>query len=270
MIISHVYGKASTKLSSITSVLDSHISWYSHRMKRFGFSLLIGMILLVFISCRSAPTTERTAEEIAFGEEAVKQMLYLIVSGASTTFTDEGKWTGGTADLLPADADHLILQQEQIPGISRLLNHYRDEANRAVAAIAQEIPQFVENKLLDQLTISDPYAIIEGDSDAVTRFFSQMAAEDLEQFLVERLQAEPGAAASEAWEELVETYHTYVQAQKQLMPDAALPLISEPFYQMIRISMLRTLISAMSSQEALVRTMAPAYDDPRIALFTAN
>jgi hypothetical protein len=66
---------------------------------------------------------------------------------------------------------------------------------------------------------------------------------------------------------LLETYHTYVIAQQQVKPETELPKITEPFYRMVSISMIRAFISAMSAQESLIRTMAPAYDDPRIALF---
>jgi hypothetical protein len=236
-------------------------------MKRSCVTFLVGIGILLFVSCRSAPTTQRTAEEVIFGKEAVKQMLILIGTGASTTLHDEGSWNGGNAELLPPDADQLVRQQEQIPGIARLLELYRDEANIAVATVAQEIPQFLETQLLDQLDISDPYAIIEGEADAATRFFSSAAAADLEQFLVERLQGDAGAEAAAAWDMLLETYHTYVIAQQQVKPETELPKITEPFYRMVSISMIRAFISAMSAQESLIRTMAPAYDDPRIALF---
>jgi hypothetical protein len=237
-------------------------------MKRSCVSLLVGIGILLLVSCRSAPTTtQRTAEEVTFGEEAVKQMLVLIGTGASTTLYDEGRWDGGNAELLPPDADHLIRQQEQIPGITRLLELYRNEANLAVATVAREIPQYLESQLLDQLDISDPYAIIEGEADAATRFFSSTAASDLEQFLVERLQGDAGDEAAAAWNMLLETYHTYVIAQQQVKEETELAKITEPFYRMVSISMIRTFISAMSAQESLIRTMAPAYDDPRIALF---
>ena len=76
-----------------------------------------------------------------------------------------------------------------------------------------------------------------------------------------------------AWNQLVLVYNTYVRAQNQIPSRSEEPPLFEietSCERTIIISMIRHLITTMTAQEALVRTMAPAYEDPRITLFATR
>ena len=236
-------------------------------------SILLAVVLcLTLIGCQTSPIVQRTDEELAFANEAVVEMMALIVASASDSFLDAGLWTVSTANLVPQEADRMIRLMNEIPGTRRLLDSYLQEASTSIVTIAQSIPQFMEREVRPTLVIEDPYAIVEGDGDAVTRLFASEVSAHLEAWIEKELSGESGRSALAAWEVLTQNYNIHVKGNNQLNREKEvpiIPLIEVSPVRSITIAMIRHLITNMTTQEALVRTMAPAYEDPRIILFSA-
>lgn len=235
--------------------------------------LVLTLVLLcsAMIGCQSTTVVERTDEELAFAREAVLEMMSLILSAASDSFKDEGQWSASTSDLVPQEADRMIRLVQEIPGIRRLLNSYMLEASDFVAAIAQQVPQFFEQEIQPTFAVEDPFAIVEGDSDAVTRLFATHVSAELESWIETEFSGSAGERTLAAWEALTQTYNTHAKGKNLLHHDhdaPPIPLIETSPVHTITIAIIRHLINQMTTQEALVRTMAPAYEDPRIILFS--
>lgn len=238
---------------------------------RFFLFLLLVTIPIIFFSCQHTKEIERTPEEIAFGEESVLEMMNLVVRSAADTISQEARWSAMTTQLVPPEARSIVDALETIPGTRRLLDTYIGRIHVAITSIAKEIPRFFEQEIQPDLTIEDPYALIEGNDDAVTRLFASRISPSLESWIVDQLEGDTGEDAKKAWEALLRVYNTYVVSQNNLKQndlEAQVPVIETSPVQSIMVTLLREFIGAMTTQEALLRTMAPAYDDPRIMLFS--
>lgn len=261
----------------IPGILSGLFPCYIHDMNGVKLPLvrlifLTVVLCLTLIGCQSSPIVQRTDDELAFASEAVLEMMALIVASASDSFRDADQWTVSTSNLVPREADRMIRLMEEIPGIRRLLDSYLQEASTSTTTLAQKIPQFMESEVRPTLVINEPYAIIEGESDAVTRLFASEVSAQLETWIEEELSGELGRSTLAAWEALTHTYNTHAKGNNLLNQDKdipIIPLIEVSSVRTITIAMIRHLITNMTTQEALVRTMAPAYEDPRIMLFSA-
>lgn len=229
-------------------------------------------IPILLIACQHTKEIERTPEEIVFGEESVLEMMNLVVRSAADTISQEARWSAMTTQLVPQEARSIVDAVENIPGTRRLLDTYIEHIHVAITSIAKEIPRFFEQEIQPNLTIEDPYDLIEGNNDAVTRLFASRISPSLEAWIVDQLEGYTGEDALNAWKALLRVYNTYVISQNNLKPnnlEDRKPIIEASPVQTVMVTLLREFIGAMTTQEALLRTMAPAYDDPRIMLFSS-
>lgn len=229
-------------------------------------------IPIILIACQHTSEIERTPEEIAFGEESVLEMMSLVVRSAADTISQEARWNAMTTQLVPQEASSIVDAVDTIPGTRRLLDSYIEHIHVAITSIAKEIPRFFEQEIQPDLTIEDPYDLIEGNQDAVTRLFASRISPSLEAWIVDQLEGETGENALHAWDSLLRVYNTYVISQNNLKPndlEVQVPVIEVSPVQTVMVTLLREFIGAMTTQEMLLRTMAPAYDDPRIMLFSS-
>lgn len=239
---------------------------------RLLFQTLLCLILpLLILGCSHTQEIERTPEELALGEEAVLEMMDLVVQAASDRIANAERWKSVTTQLVPVAASPIFDIVDSVPGARRLLDAYLLQTHVAIASIGTQIPTFFQEKIKPTERIEDPYAIIEGNNDSLTRYFASQLGSAFELWISEQLKLEDGMAMKKAWNALIKHYNTYVIAQNQLYPDdkdiQRQTLTAQP-EQTIMVSLLREFIAAMTTQEALLRTMAPAYDDPLINLFS--
>ena len=199
--------------------------------------------------------------------------MNLIVQSASENVGNVERWKTSNAQIVPAEATVILEADELIPGNRRLLHAYYDEIYTAISIIGSRIPLFFQEYRASSLDIDDPYMIIEGGNDAVTRYFAATVSLSLEMWIEEQLRSEVGEKALSAWKRVVRNYNTYVLAQNQLLPadsSALLSIVDVSVDQTVVIALIRAFIADMTTQEALLRTMAPAYDDARILLFSSQ
>ena len=149
--------------------------------------VLLFVVIFTFFGCQSTQVIERTEEQILFAREAVGELLLLVLSSASDSFRTEGPWVGSSAELIPPEAFMLVGARDTIPGINQLLNRYLNEANMAVSQIAEDLPQFTDLNQMVNTILEDPFQIVEGQPDAVTRFFATNLSGTLEQWLSDQL-----------------------------------------------------------------------------------
>lgn len=232
---------------------------------------IVTLLVFILIGCRSSAPVPKTAEELEFGRLAVREMMELTATASAGNIARADGWRGNTGDLVPDQASPILQRAEDIPGIPLLLKRYVERMNEAVVSICSRLPAYLSTELLPRLAIVDPYALIEGDEDAVTRFFATHASLDIEQWIDSQLRSEFGAQALSAWAAVQRTYNTFNRSQAQIRPGYdgfdGVELDIDPVRTVV-ISILRQLLADMRSQEALVRTMAPAYDNQLITLFT--
>ncbi|MDD3822976.1 MAG: DUF4197 family protein [Sphaerochaetaceae bacterium] len=228
--------------------------------------LMIGLVL----SCRSTDPIAKTPEEIAFAREAVLVMMEETLVAASGNISRPGGWTGTTADLVPSQAAVIVQRAQSVPGIPRLLSRYLGQMNEAVVRSVELLPEYLQKTVFPSLAIPDPFSLIEGEDDAVTRYFASIVYPTVETWLESRLRGEEGKFALESWRELLRTYHTYNRSQFLMRGTESMfdgvEVNIDPIRSVV-VTVLRLLLEDMRTQEALVRTMAPAYDNPLITLY---
>lgn len=228
-------------------------------------------MIISLLGCSSTEEIQRTPEEIAFGQEAVLEMMDLVIQAASDNIANAERWKSITTQLVPTAASEIFTIVDTVPGTRRLLDIYLLLTHEALASIGSQIPRFFQTELKGDGDIEDPYAIIEGNDDSITRHFAARLAPALEAWIVQHLTQEDGKDVVKAWNTLQKHYNTYAKASNQLdnrEGDVPLQYIDVQVEQTIMVSFLREFITAMTTQEALLRTMAPAYDDPLINVFS--
>ena len=242
-----------------------------HNTTRKLRNLLVAALAVLTLSgCRTQEIIVRSPEEIAFARLAVVEMMEVTAKAAVDNFQQGGTWDGSFAELVPPQAAELLPSMETVPGIRRLLDTYLVAMNSTVASISKDIPQYLEGEVFPDLAIGDPFGLIEGQDDAVTRYFATNVSKNLEEWIESRLTGEQGSQALLAWDALVRTYNTYAKSQNLLYagnPDLEWILLDTDPVRTVLVSMLRELLSVRTAQEALVRTMAPAYDNPLITIY---
>jgi len=232
--------------------------------------ILVLLATILAVSCTETQVVQRTQEEIAFAREAVVEMTDMVVKASANILSENKRWTPTASQMIPGSAVPIVDSVATIPGIELLLESYLKEVVDAVASIGGQVHEFYEDSLKQAIPIDDPFEIIGGDEDAITRHFASEAATKLEIWIVEQLNGETGKKAVEAWNELLWTYNTYAAANNRLYPEneeSHIDSIEESIHRTVAVQFIRRFIETMTSQEALLRTMAPAYDDPRITIF---
>ena len=237
---------------------------------RLRISILLLLTLLVLVSCRSSEPIPKTAEEVAFARLAVLEMMELTLTASSDNLYRESGWRGTVADLVPREAALLIQRIDTVPGLRRLMDRYLGHMNRSIAIVAAELPEYVRSSILPALEIDDPFLLVEGTDDAVTRHFAATATNAIENWLEQRLHESIASEALESWHRVLRMYHTYNRSQQIIRGDDIVIDGSEIVVDPVRtvvVTILRQLLANMREQELLVRAMAPAYDNPLITPF---
>lgn len=222
------------------------------------------LILGLCLSCASTPIVTHTPEEVLIAQQAVIKVMNIIATAGAESF--ETQWKALAANSMPDDSVAILANIDVIPGLRMQLDNYFQAIQRDVASIANQIPTFLTQEIFLNLSIADPFSLIKGNKDSLTRYFASQVSSDLEAWITLQLSAEE-LSGMKAWKELVRSYNMYTQSRNLLHPDSTKPLITSNPVHILTVTMLRQLLEVMKTQEALLRSMAPAYEDPLIALF---
>lgn len=231
------------------------------------------LCITLIAGCHSSAPVPKTAEELAIARLAVLEMIERTTVAASDNITRDEGWRGTVAELVPPEAAPLVERIGDVPGLPRLMDKYLDQMNKAIGTIMEEFSEYIRKSVLPSLDVPDPFTLIEGQEDAVTRFFAASDLTTIEQWLTQNLGGAAGTEAMRAWQQLQRTYNTYSLAHVGMRGDssgfAAHELDVDPTRALV-VTLIRQLFADMRTQEALVRAMAPAYDDPLIILFAGQ
>ncbi|NLA92495.1 MAG: hypothetical protein GX842_03510 [Spirochaetales bacterium] len=228
--------------------------------KKFVFILLVVVTLL---GCTTTGELTYSDEDLALGKEAVIKMAETLLLSAVESFSAQFVLT--PVNALPATFEPLLRAQNEVPGLRGLLEGYLEAMRTDVVEIVREIPDHFGVNVMSQMDIKDPYALIKGNNDAVTRFFASFYAHETEQWLPLEIQKREGGIG--AWNKMVRTYNNYLLGKGRLSKEEVTLLEGGPTLE-ITVALIRHLIEEMSRQEALIRSLAPTYEDPLILLFS--
>jgi hypothetical protein len=229
-------------------------------------SLLLFLILL--IGCRSTTVIEKTPQEVMVAREAVLQMVQLTSKTASANLTAKGVVDLKVGDVLSNSSLVFLNFIDEIPFFKRDLEDYLVQINTTISKIGNELSFFIENNLLSEFAISDPFLLIEGDQTAISRHFASFATNPIERWLLAKL--EEDKKLFKMWETLERTFNTYIFSHAKMWPNEAkykVQLVDEEPKNVIVVTVLRQFFTDMRSEEQLLRAMAPTYDDELFKLF---
>ncbi len=230
-------------------------------IKRFVPLLLI---VIVLSACSSTKEVLPSPQEILNAQQAVVLMLEMNVESATESFIS--LWNPTVTDLIPETFSQLLALQDEVPGLKYYIDGYVQAIKGDVREMVKEIPGFLEKELLPSINIEEPFSLIRGSSDAITRFFASHYSEELESWLT-RLIEQKSHKGLKAWDTLIRHYNIYVEGVGRLTQEEAVLLEGNPS-QTITITIIRQLIESMKAQEALVRSLAPTYDESLLLLFS--
>lgn len=244
-------------------------------MEKLNGSSISALLIFILIlgsswSCASTPVVTHTPEEISAAQQAViKVMEITTLAGAESFGTN---WETSAIHIIPSDAGEILANIESIPGLRMQLEAYVGSIQSDTAQIVAQLPAFLVEEVFPSLSIEDPFSLIKGNSDAITRFFASQVSPLLEDWIAQQLNEE-GLKGIKTWSELVRTYNMYTQAHNILNKNSNKPpaqLITADPVHVVTVTIIRHFLDVMRAQEALLRSMAPAYDDPLIALFSSR
>jgi hypothetical protein len=240
----------------------------------FRLFLISVFILATTCSCATKAPTQRSPEEIALGQQAVRELLWLGVDNASSRQYPAYTISVLSLYFLPKEASVILSLIDTIPGAKRLLSEYLDHMTNAAQTVNSSLGPALEDEIAD-LEVPDPFALIQGNINAVTAFFISEKGERLHAMIIDSLQnlmskESLERTAMDSWVELQMLYNTYARAQNQLSTAATTTLFPildlNPLIQSAQ-SIQSVFLSQVAAQEDLIRATAASYDSEAIALF---
>lgn len=238
------------------------------RLPHLGLLIIILPILLL-LSCRSTNQIIRSEEEIAFAKEAVIEMVLRSSSAAGGNLSRTGGWKGSFATFVPHQVSHYFEKEVSIPGLSTLLERYLEEMNRTIFSISPQLFPFIAQEVLPTIEIEDPFSLIENSDNEVTLYFASVATPLIERWITAQLESEAGEAPLATWREMMRLIATYNRSMAYFENRGESDAFDENLgpIESVVVATLRQFFSDMMNQEALIRTMAPSYDNPLLSLY---
>ncbi|MGI6433614.1 MAG: hypothetical protein ACOXZ4_07270 [Sphaerochaetaceae bacterium] len=226
--------------------------------------LICSILLLLFsLGCTTTTAVVHSSQEIDFARQAVLELIAQSVQSPPVFELAFG-------ELVPSEASLSLQRFDQVPGLRYLVDRYTVLMNQVVQQVSAQLPQFIKSEVLSDLEIEDPFSIVEGPLDSTTRFFAAQASLVIEQWATEHITSAAQPEALNVWDQLVDLIITFDRAYPFLYNEADPPvpfaLSADPVKTAV-VSLLRHLFANMSKQEALLRSMAPAYDNPLITFW---
>lgn len=266
-ILSHSLAPASCRCYS--GFMNCHV-----RKTLLALLLIIVVIMATSFSCATKAPTQRSPEEIALGQQAVREMLWLSVEAASNRQYPVYTVSVLSLYFLPNEATVMLTLVDTIPGAKRLLNEYLMQVVQAAQTVNRSIGPLLQEEIAT-MEIPDPFALIQGNINAVTAFFISQKGERLNALIIDSLQNLMSTNSTErsamrSWEELQRLYNTYAVAQNQLSTSNAiktLPILALNPLAKSAESIRTVFLAQVAAQEDLIRATAASYDSEAIALF---
>ncbi len=235
-------------------------------MKKLFYLVLV----LILISCQSSKVFEYSDKDIENGREAVLEMINQSSLAATNVLLTQDILTTFSGQLIGTDGAIITNHLDEIPGLKRELNQYLDEGSLLVASLIEKLHLFISNTLIELVYVEDPFNLINGNEFAVTTFFAQEATDNIESFLLQEIKSSEGKKSLDSWAKVQSTYNSYAYAYPLLFPSHSFELISVEIEKVITFAILRQFFGAMREQEALIRTLAPTYDDSLLTIFASR
>lgn len=229
-------------------------------------SLLLFLVLLV--GCSSTAVIEKTPQEVMVANEAVLQMVQLTSKMASANLASKGVVDIKVGDVLSNSSLVFLNFIDEIPFFKKDLEDYLVQINATISKIGNELPLFIENSLLSEFSVTDPFLLIEGEQTAISRYFASFATNSIESWFLTKL--EENKELFKMWEALERTFNTYIASHTKMWPNEVkykVQLVNEEPKSAIVVTVLRQFFNDMRSEEQLLRAMAPTYDDELFKLF---
>ncbi|MFA5514265.1 MAG: hypothetical protein WDA17_05050 [Sphaerochaetaceae bacterium] len=223
--------------------------------------------LLTVFSCVTTNSVEKSELEVVNGKLALIEMIRSSSATASSLLAQQQKWSAFSQELLTEQSLVILNYLDEIPGIKRQLENYYLAINIFIEEVAANLPAYIENNILPNLFISDPFILIEGSEDAVTRFFASQSSPLFEKWIREQFQLAKGNEALNAYKRVEQTFNTYIKSESVIWAKENPKEITGDIIYPVTVSLLRQFIRDMSEQEALLRALAPASESSWSSLF---
>ncbi|MBN2859722.1 MAG: hypothetical protein JXK93_05600 [Sphaerochaetaceae bacterium] len=233
---------------------------------RHGFrnTLLAVLILLVFSACQTPQSIEVPTElELDLARQGVREIALLSARNAMSSLPprieglSEEELFGG--DLLTSIARH-----RDKAGIQRRLTGLEQALKDSLIRFVRENGDSVDS-LIVLNDLSDPFTLIEGDSDAVTRymstFFLPIVSDSVTDFLASDEQV---AQATEAFFSILNSILKIEAFREGTIAPHSFKKLS---YTQAINSILSRLTQEMGKEEGIIRSLAIDYESPAIRLF---
>ena len=227
-------------------------------------ALLSALILLVFSACQSPQSIEvPTEQELELARQGVKEIALLAARNAMSSLPShiEGLSEG---ELFSDDLLTSIAQHREKAGIPKRLAGLEDALKKSLIRFVSENVESADSLIVVN-DLSDPFRLIEGDSDAVTRymstFFLPIVSDSVTDFLSSDQQV---AEAAESFFSILNSIRR-IEAFREGAPTPQ-PLKEISYTQAIN-SILSRLAQEMGKEEGIIRSLAIDYESPAIRLF---
>ncbi len=226
--------------------------------------LLFPLLLLLLSSCQTPQAVEEyTESEIDLARQGVREIAILSARNAVSSLPSHIE-TLSEEDLLDEELLRVITQYRDTAGVEKrmdgLLQALRYSLTRFVLENYEEVDSLI---VLGEL--NDPYALIQGDSDAVTRMLSTRFFPVVSDSVTEHLSSdEQVARATESLFSILNSIRR-IDAFRDGRPSPQ--PIDEISYSRAINSILERLAQEMGKEEGIIRSLAIDYESPAIRVF---
>lgn len=234
--------------------------------------LLIIFLVSLFgatFSCSTTAIVSKSEAEIASGRLAVTEMIRSTSDTAATLLSQQQKWEAFSQELLSQESTVILNYLDQIPGIKRQLENYYTAINAFIEQISLQLSSFIEENILFNFYIDNPFTLIEGSEDAVTRYFASNYSYMVENWIKNEFQTELAQKALGEWAKVEQSFNIYMKSRSFIFKDKEYTKLEADIPYVVTITLLRQFIRDMSEHEALLRALAPASENSWSLLFAA-
>lgn len=230
----------------------------------FRNTLAAALMLLTFSACQSPQRIEvPTEQELDLARQGVREIALLAARNAMSSLPSHIEALS-EEELFGDDLLTGIAQHRDKAGVSRRLTRLEQALKDSLIRFVRENGESVDS-LIVLNDLSDPFTLIEGDSDAVTHYMSTyflpIVSDSVTEFLASDEQV---AQATEAFFSILNSIRR-IEAFREGNP-APLSLKEVSYTQAIN-SILTRLTQEMGKEEGIIRSLAIDYESPAIRLF---
>ena len=227
-------------------------------MKKPAFSaVLLGIILLLLVSCRSTDNVE------TFTKEQYDYALHLVLNQAQEKATSDlfKQFNEFNEPMIPDDYSDIEERRSEIPGMDLLIRQWSEAATLFILQIYGSFTDYVEI-LRGQISFRNPKALLEAGDDSISALYSSLYLDDIANMIAQYIHGMDFTP----WRTMLIQYNAWASTRNRLYnEDTELlnaDMQSEELIRLFSYHLASLFFEHLAASEVLIRTTPDLSMDP--------